>query len=496
MRSDKKGISLLVLIITIILIITLTSTIVVNIAGKTAEATSVAIENDMIQIKDNVLTYYANNNSYPVISSESYTKDYINTLTNSLYQEPKYKDNFLTQSQYSEDEVFYKLDMSKLDIVETKRGNGEKGELDYYLIALPSSNIYYMRGEAVGDEVLYSLNYMLGVKNNNVVTEEASSISIIYRSDEIKVIYNKSLTNILGLTIDVNMAENEELYLLFQEEYTKASTNLKKVDIAKTGNNVLRMDNIEKIYSLLDSTNMNTDFVYDDTKPKIMNIIKKKGSDIVAIASIDLKNYNNIKPYINEDTKKIIIGSTENSISFRAGDTKNNIKEVRYDYLKKYNINSNSPVNYYENVNSLDLNYIKQNGKKATISSDGLVEIKLDKDISDISVIVIDKSGNVSDIYNYNIYGNIPYLNAKITDYLFSKLSFDVYIYSTNEISSATAQISKDNVIYSDIKNITIVTEGNVTKATISFDKFDNTDNVFLKLVVNESSTRILKYDI
>lgn len=494
MKSNKKGISLIVLVITIILVIVLTSTIVVSMVGRTSKATFAALENDMIQIKDNVLIYYAKNNSYPVISSESYTKDHINTLTNSLYQKSKYKNNFLAQAQYSEDEEFYKLDINKLDIVETKRGNGAKGELDYYLIALPSANIYYMRGEVVEDEVLYSLNYMLGVKNNNIVTEGGTSTtSVIYKSDGVKVSYNKSLTNILGLTIDVNIAENEELYLLFQEEYTKTSTNLKKVDIANIGNNVLRMDDIGKIYSLLDTTSMSTGFVYDDSKPKIMNIIKKKGNDTVAMASVDLNNYDNAKPYIDESTKKIIIGSTENSISFR---TDNNIKEVRYDYLKKYDTYSEGIVNYYENINSLDLNYIKQNGKKATVSSDGLVEIKLNKDISDISIVVIDNAGNVSDVYNYNIYGNIPYINAKITDYLFSKFSFDVYIYCIDKISSVTAQISKDNATYDDIKDLTITTQGNVTKASVSFDKLDNSDNVFLKLVVNGNSTRILKYDI
>lgn len=495
MWNRKNGISLIVLVISIILIFILTSTIIITTTNRTNDATLMAFENDMLQIKDNILVYYSINNMYPVISSESYTKNDINTATNLLYNN-KYQGNFLKQANLSNDETFYKVDITKLDVISTDRGSGLKGELDYYLIALPSANLYYMMGEMINGEIVYSLNYIQGSSGNNVEVKENSTTSLIYSSDGINVTYNKFVTNKLGIFIDVNIAEAEELYILFQEQYSNENNNLKKIDIIKQGNNMLKMDDVDKIYSVIDDKSMNTDFVYDNTKPKKMFIIKKKGEEVVAINNIDLSNYNNEKPYIENNSKKIIIGENENKILFRVNNTKNNIKEVKYEYLKKYDVNSSYTINYYNNIDSFDENYLITNGRKGTMSSDGFIEITLPKDISDILVIVIDSAGNSSDIYNYNIYEDVPYINATITEYIFPKISFDIYINSTSYISTVTAQISGDGITYSDIQNLDIDINGNISKANISFDKLDNADIVFLKLIVNNSVVRVLKYKI
>lgn len=81
-------------------------------------------------------------------------------------------------------------------------------------------------------------------------------------------------------------------------------------------------------------------------------------------------------------------------VPINVSDADSGIKEVRYEYLSKYDGNGNLQ-NYYPNINEYDIDYLKSKGRRAVADKNGNITLKIDKDIQGIQLIVIDKAGNV-----------------------------------------------------------------------------------------------------
>lgn len=492
--NNKKGISLIALIITIVVLSIITATVVVSISGSSSDANLVALESDMSQIKDNVYVYYNQNGKYPLLNeNEALTKDEINASTNSLYKKSSYNDGFYNQATLQNDDIFYKIDLDKIDILETKRGKGKDTSLDYYILALPSGNIYYMQGLEYNNEVKYSLDYMLGTSTKNIEEKINSSTNITDSSDNITIYkYNEQG---LGINITTNMSQDEKLYLVYQEEFSLTPKNLKEVTITTDGINILKMDDISKIYNPVNALTMETGFVTDTKKVQKLNIIKKKNGNVVSYITFDMSRYVKSELSLDNSSQKTYILENKNIYSFRVNE---NVKEVKYDYLKRYDFGKESKVLYYENVNDLSKEKILSDGKDVKISSDGLVEIDLENEISDISFILIDKDQNISNVYSYDVYQDMPYIDVELKEFMFSKVKFELYVYCSKEISNLSYQVSNDGINYLDEVQITDFTKSsNVIRKEIVMDKNENMkDKIYLKIKSNNNMVKSFSFDI
>ncbi len=496
--KKKSGISLLVLVLTIIVIIIIMSVSIISIGDVADNAKIASLADDMLSIKDQVLLYYANNDNYPInqdakISLDDYTQKVYAKYNTSQ----KLRSSFDTEVAYNGDTEFYEIELDKLDITQAKRGNKEDSDMDCYLLALPSTNVYYMEGIKAKRKVYFSLNYIAG--NTNVkLNEEQTNSATTTKIQEVEGVRvtktNGAYSNSLGIVINTKLEAGESLYLLSQENYTSSSNLLDLSDVTSTGNNILVMNDFASITNLSNSKTKNTGFVFDEKKQKTMTVIKKKSGSVVASIPVNIDNYDNIAPTVVTGGANVKYDVTKNVVTLKVQDSLSGVKAVRYDYLTKYDEKGNS-VDYYQNKTSLEKDYLISNGKRAVVSDDGYAEIELEKNISKIALIVVDKAGNASSVYTKDLYNSSDvFATANLVESTSTYVSFDLYFNSQSTLSTATAQIGDSLSNFTTQKTITLTPQGNKRyTGQVKFEQITS-DKIYLKLVAN-NSVSILEFD-
>lgn len=496
--KKKSGISLLVLVLTIIVIIIIMSVSIISIGDVADNAKIASLADDMLSIKDQVLLYYANNDNYPInqdakISLDDYTQKVYAKYNTSQ----KLRSSFDTEVAYNGDTEFYEIELDKLDITQAKRGNKEDSDMDCYLLALPSTNVYYMEGIKAKGKLYFSLNYIAG--NTNVkLNEEQTNSATTTKIQEVEGVRvtktNGAYSNSLGIVINTKLEAGESLYLLSQENYTSSSKLLDLSDVTTTGNNILVMNDFASITNLSKSKTKNTGFVFDEKKQKTMTVIKKKSGSVVASIPVNIDNYDNIAPTVVTGGANVKYDVTKNVVTLKVQDSLSGVKAVRYDYLTKYDEKGNS-VDYYQNKTSFEKDYLISNGKRAVVSDDGYAEIELEKNISKIALIVVDKAGNASSVYTKDLYNSSDvFATASLVESTSTYVSFDLYFNSQSTLSTATAQIGDSLSNFTTQKTITLTPQGNKRyTGQVKFEQVTS-DKIYLKLVAN-NSVSILEFD-
>lgn len=496
--KKKSGISLLVLVLTIIVIIIIMSVSIISIGDVADNAKIASLADDMLSIKDQVLLYYANNDNYPINQDAKISlDDYTQKVYAKYNRSQKLRSSFDTEVAYNGDTEFYEIELDKLDITQAKRGNKEDSDMDCYLLALPSTNVYYMEGIKAKGKVYFSLNYIAG--NTNVkLNEEQTNSATTTKIQEVEGVRvtktNGAYSNSLGIVINTKLEAGESLYLLSQENYTSSSNLLDLSDVTSTGNNILVMNDFYSITNLSNSKTKNTGFVFDEKKQKTMTVIKKKSGSVVASIPINIDDYDNIAPTVVTGGANVKYDATKNVVTLKVQDSLSGVKAVRYDYLTKYDEKGNS-VDYYQNKTSFEKDYLISNGKRAVVSDDGYAEIELGKNISKIALIVLDKAGNESSVYTKDLYNSSDvFATASLVESTSTYVSFDLYFNSQSTLSTATAQIGDSLSNFTTQKTITLTTQGNKRyTGQVKFEQVTS-DKIYLKLVAN-NSVSILEFD-
>ncbi|MEG2348428.1 MAG: hypothetical protein RSB67_02125 [Clostridia bacterium] len=494
--GDKKlGISLILLVITIVITIILTTAIIISVNTSKNNAALVSFAEEISTIEDQVSSYYIQNDEIPYLDSEmpisqKALMDLIPLSDKNIFtQELELNLDKNTNEMLG---AFYFIDLSKIDITNSKKGYKKSGENnDVYVVAYPSMNVYYLKGIKVNKNKYFSFTSKISditkLNQTNTLSDSSTTVQTVNGITVRKL--NKKWTNSLDLTIDSYIEDGEELYLYIQ------GGNKIKLNTTKKSTNKISFNTFDELVtkgistSILASDKLN--FESASLNDKKIEITKEKSGEEVGRVEVKYSNYDNVSPVINQDTI-IKISDMKNVISFKISDESSGIKEVRYEYLKKYNKKGEIAC-FYSGITEYDEIYMKSRAKKAKISSSGYVEIEIPKEIEGIQINIFDKSGNKINMIrntsdNMYIGLNVKYFKGEILRY---SLVFGL----KSGLSDVSVSVSLDNNIYtniySDIKNVPISEKTFLIQNLEKLDIKNITDKLYIKIVAKDNPTNV-----
>jgi Tfp pilus assembly protein PilE len=505
---NKKGVTMIILIITIILIIVLLGITTASVGNGIQNSRYAAFGEDLALIQDEVITYYVQNGEYPILENVKYTyetnmlkgDDGTTIALNNKKQEylEKFKQELIKNSDLSEgesvvsDTYFYKIDLSKIDIQKTTRGTLNNGENDVYVMAYPSQTLYYVKGVVANNVIYFSLADISDVKKSNVEDETTTfEQNGLYVTKEIK-----AWTNKLGIKINATLASDEKVTIkvpVRNDEIVLSTT---------TGENNITLESLKGSLKLTD--NEVNRFNVMELEDKYIYVIKRKNGEETAKIKVDISNYETQSPTfpLKDDNRTLdfTITSEEgyNKITYQGNDNASGIGQVRYVYYKQFGANGIAK-DLISDTSIINDEYMLNYGKKANVSNTGEVEINVPKDIEGIYITMFDKAGN-SVTLQKNIETDI-YVGINPVS-ISNNLSFNILVKSNTKITSGVAYFSEDGKNYIDEKNLTFTTDSNnMYNATVEFNKTEQQE-VYVKVVVFDNSspkkqeTRVKKIDL
>ena len=146
MNINEKGITIITLIITVLLLIIITGTLAINTYNSIELSKLVMLENDIKTLESRVASYFVENDELP-------TYDYTYTKTE--------LQNVMDDLSDNDGENYYIIDLTKLDNI-TLNYNADT---DVYIVNEISHNIYYLGGISYNGDIFHTA----GKKNENIV---------------------------------------------------------------------------------------------------------------------------------------------------------------------------------------------------------------------------------------------------------------------------------------------------------------------------------------
>jgi Tfp pilus assembly protein PilE len=490
MKQNTKnlGVTLMALIITIIISLILISVTIFAIKNTVDNASLTNFGNEINDIQDATKSYYVLKNEIPKKEDEnSMTKSDVLSLVNDN-NKTSFEEELSLNGDASSEE-FYKLDLSKIEVEKTNKGLETRGQDDIYIISYPSINVYYLKGIKVKNKMYYSIINVVENKNissTSIDTSETSIQTVAFMSVGKN---NAKWTNKMGITIKSEIKVDEEIYIELSGANISKKLNLQS-GVEIKFDSLSELNSLNILESALTATNI-TDF--DNTiGTKQINIIKKQSGIEIGRIKLDLSNYDNGLPFVSN----VVLNNYDNMNSLNLvlgdenGSIKSGVKEVRYDYLTKYNENSNTTSPYYNNITSFDVNYMLNTAKKSGISKDNIVDIKIPKDVNVVKVAVVDNAGNV-EMLEYDILSKI-YISQRVTSFLNNYLSFTLYINSQDGIDKVDTYVSTDGVNYANQKTVVVNTLNTYTTLDYIYEDLASTSNiVFVKVIVTDKQGKV-----
>ena len=503
----KNGITLIILVLTIILALILVTATTLAVGNSIDNARLAAFANDLKEVQDAVKVYYMENDFFPTPADSTDAlsqKAIFEIVSNKVI----FKQDLSVNNDYNENEnlgSFYKIDLNILGVEQTVRGTQENREPDdVYVVSYPSMNVYYLAGVKAKNNTYYSLSTRLTdvVKVVNAPPQ--------YTNTEVQSAYGvtvkklkKAWTNTLNMSIEAQMDSDEGLYIKLQG----GSEN--KIDTV-AGQNIFLLDNFNEIYSQNSNSYLNTNIPDEDIKNfnssvqdnKYLEIIKKNEDtgETIGTIKVNLSNYETTIP-IKATDSVIESGEEYNTVTFKVHDDVSGVREVRYEYLKKYDERTGLPVLYYAGVDTFDPSYIKTRGKKAELYEDGTVKIQIPKEIEGIEIRVFDRAGNVSEKILQsnarNIWIGIEKVNIS-GEGIFSTATFRINLKSSHDLTEVIVSLSANGKDYTSI-NLSNVS-GREISQEVNFFNVPIEDVAYVKVIAKNSNgdieTRLKKFDM
>lgn len=476
----KRGVTLTVLMITIVIMVILSSTIIINVGSAITDTRKTTFASDLKVIEDAVSVYYIQNDKLP---SDEVTMSENEILTLSGSDNMSYLKEELSLNGDDNENLemgsFYKIDLSKLNIENSSKGLGEGN--DVYVVSSLSLKVYYLAGISADSTKYFSLVRLTSLNKIEDSTTFENDINVDIKTVSGVTVKKqvRTWTNDAKVLIQTNISSDESLYISI------AGGEKKRIETA-IGNNTLSFGSLEDIKN--GKANLKADIISSDIehfnnlpqKEKIITIIKEKGGEVVSNVEIDLSNYENMPPIIsNIQNRKT---DDYNILEFNVEDSISGIKNVYYEYLEYYNDNMEKK-NYYIDVYDYDFSYMRTRAKKTDISNNGTYQIKVPKNITKIQITAVDMANNFtsfkSDITN-DIYATI--LGKNIVN---KNVNLKLAILSNKEIESVKTYISTNGVDFEDEKNVEVLGKedrfiGNVLYSNVLTIKED----IYVKIVV------------
>lgn len=380
--KQKDGISLMVLVITLVIITLLAGVIVTSISVTTDNANLSVLANDIAQLQESARSMYIMEEKLPIVDNATkITRSDILNLVNSKNKTAF--DEELTLNGESENTYFYQLDLEKAGAGDIEKGKGINDPDDIFVISASSLRVYYLKGIEYDGNMYFSINSkMLSIITLPDTFEDESNLTI-NTFESVTVSRPKNgYTGNLGIKIIANMEENEILTFSF-EGINEMEFNL------SVGKNVIEINSIYDFNNYISTPLSDIEITSFNnlTKNNAVIILNKyKNNTLVGTNKIDISNYDNAAPTIQinsiqeYDDFYIVNGNVQDSL----GIVQSGGAQLRYDYK-----------NYNGVTTTFDENYMKTKAKNTIISEDGGFSIKVPKEVAILTVAAIDKVGNI-----------------------------------------------------------------------------------------------------
>lgn len=472
--NSKKGISLVVLTITIIITIIIAGISIIGIGNSIERAKLTAFAKELNDICQRVQVYYYENGELPYLDTDvAMSQGELLQMLDNVSREGLLAELEKNNDKVESDELgaFYKIDLSKIDVKEISRGT-QKTANDIFVMAYPSFKIYYLKGIEVGGDFYYSITPEMSkiTKISEIPLEELGN-SVINGLPGITITKNnKKWTNSFGIKVSGYINSGDELYLSLPTSgekkinlTTDSFANFEAIDLYTLKNQGLVTITDAEILEFLNLPN----------KDKKITFIKKENSVSVGSVDIDLSNYDYIKPLISNDEVSMSLSDDIVSCNFKVSDDLSGVNEVRYYPITNQNID----------ISMYTEQFVKARGKKATLDLDNNASFEISTDVRKVMIAVVDKAGNI------NLY-------SRVNTY------YSPFIFNVSQESGNTVSLDRDliaGIVYT-IKNYDQdFYMSNDLEYTISISNPDGTivDNLDLQvdgvIASNDSVTKIIQ---
>lgn len=358
----KRGISLIVLVITMIVMTILSFVIVMSVEDYTKSAKLATFEEELREIGDGVQAYYLKNGKYPIVEGVVYTKaDLLNISQDSQELQNEININNDISNEY------YKIDLEKVSENTSLYGK-EKYENDFYVLSVSSNIVYYPLGIYIGDEVYFSLTSKMGnINREQVNNNNLGDVSSVNGVTKIAVTNDKTgWTNEFNLTVNTTLNGGEKLYYTIDSIKTEITDKLPCV--VELNYDIL----LKKSTLLLDAMAKHYDIIFtkEDSSGKIIAQTK------VTTSNLDIFSPDAGTPVVEKFSEYTLV-------------TFANATDAESGIDKSY---------YTTDTTSFDAAKLISEGKKG-----GTHSIKLDTTATYLQYIVVDKAGNYSLVKSINI---------------------------------------------------------------------------------------------
>ncbi|MBR1884312.1 MAG: hypothetical protein IJ809_05215 [Clostridia bacterium] len=466
--KEKKGVSLIILIITIAIILIITSIVILSSDDSRKNAVKTAYIADLTNIESSVKAYYLLNGTFPTLNSNLYKTSYSEAELLALNPDTNLSgDIILNQDTNS---TYYIIDLSVLDVKNVGYGKkyAETNSLDVFVVSSSNMNIYYLKGRKIDDVPYYSLstrltgNVLSTSESQNAVT---NNLSLSNSVGKIKSVYEyNSDTNKSVYKVIVELANSEQIEVKTDENtYNPLST---------VGSNVYTLEELLSSAQLLE-VKQTGKFTVKILKNSV--VVEEKELDVILENELDMSFLDNDEVTFNE---------SDNTLKFRISKGNGKIT-VKYEY---YNVfDEENALGYSKYSSELDTNekvvkYVKSVGKFAQAISSDTYEITVPKNVRDVFIVMEDSSGNT--IYTtktlFDFYAKATLLN---TSNSLVNINVSTVAPNSTNVKISCSQDGKTFSAPSSYTTSSIVYLYNIGLSDIT------ADYVYVKTVINISGT-------
>lgn len=355
--NKKMGISLVVLVVTIMVMSIITGVILIRVNASDVKAKQISFIEELGEIHEACQIYYIRNGKYPVIEEASYTKEQILQLVG--------EDSTLLQEEFTlnkdTSQNFYEIDLYQVHRSKGTRGYGEDNR-DIYVLNESATCVYYLKGIAADNTKYFSVSSKLDGSNRKNQINLYSEINIRHSAEAIKVQKNtENWTNSLTLTITTPLLPDEELYSVI-------------------GNIKTRILEENAFAAMINSNIVNNDTI-NNANGK-MYIQKEKNNEIICVTIVDISNVDLEPPEFLEEPLVSSTGQNNNIMLDFINDEQSGIKNVYY-------------IEYSSGMAS---DYIIEHG---TVANKNIVTVS--SSVQTLGIVAVDNAGNISEIKIINL---------------------------------------------------------------------------------------------
>ncbi len=350
----KKGISLVLLTVILIIMSILAFTIVITLSDSIDDSKEVAFAVELKEIHEAAQSYYLQNGKYPVDESVSYTKsDLLGISINSQALQEEFEINQDIATKY------YRIELSKIAKTEGFYGNNDN-EADFYVISEDGNFVYYPLGVEIDGVVYFSLTSKISQINDEDLSKNTNEdVQSVFITSRISVLKSTDKwTNSLELTVNTKLEDDETLYYIVGDV---------KTPIAETLPYTLKLsyDTITTNSEMFSELSEMNDVIFQK---------EDENGKVIAKTSVNVENLDIISPTIGDP----VIVRQNDCVIVKFSDATDDKSGVACSY---YGV---SDIDYTATQ------LISAGSKGETY------KIKLDLAVAEVQFVVVDNAGNAS----------------------------------------------------------------------------------------------------